>query len=91
MRSLLNILINSINSTNVRLGCTSNLNKNAAVNITGDFNATNLPSTNNTPINGDNGSNAFKKDDQNNGGVSETLDVNENRPVESTGQAILCV
>jgi hypothetical protein len=82
IRSHLDILINSINSINAKVGHTSKLNRNKVVNIHGDFNSTELPSTNNTPVDGDNGSNPSKKDDQNNGGASETSDVNENRHVE---------
>jgi hypothetical protein len=45
--SLLYIIINSINSTDAWVGCTFDLNRNKAVNFTGDFSANEPPSTNN--------------------------------------------
>jgi hypothetical protein len=59
------MLIRLINNANAsaRDDCTSNVNGHKAVNITGDINATEPPSTNNTPVNDDNRGNASRRDD----------------------------
>ncbi len=67
------MLIRSINNANVsaRDDCTSNVNGHKVVDTARDINTTELPSTNNTPVNDDNGSDASRWDDQNNEGASE--------------------
>ncbi len=64
--------------------CTSNANGHEAVNTTRDINATEMPSTNYTPVYVDNGGNASGRVNQNYGGALETSYVNEDGRVEST-------
>jgi hypothetical protein len=86
-RTLLNMSIRSINNANAstRDDPTSNINGHKAVDTTGDINTTELSTMNNTPVNDDNSGNASGRDDQDYGGAPETLDVNEEGPVESMG------
>jgi hypothetical protein len=86
-RTLLNILIRSINNANAstRDDHTSDINGQEVVNTTKESNATEPPSTNNTPVNDVNSGNASGRDDQSNGGALETFNVNKDGTVDSTG------